>query len=61
MIFEKMSGGRLLEVVQMQPSEQSTKRIFRNLIEGIAYLHSKYVRKVSFVVCSKSFSDLFSV
>lgn len=43
MIFELMSGGRLLEVVLKRPPETSTKKIFRQLIEGIGYLHSKDV------------------
>lgn len=43
MIFELMSGGRLLEVVLQRPPEASTRKIFRQLIEGIEYLHSKDV------------------
>ncbi|GMH45008.1 hypothetical protein BSKO_12965 [Bryopsis sp. KO-2023] len=43
MIFELMSGGRLLEVVLQRPPEASTRKIFRQLIEGIGYLHSKNV------------------
>lgn len=41
LVFEKMMGGRLVEVVQKRPSEDKTIRIFRQLIEGIQYLHSK--------------------
>lgn len=43
MVFELMNGGRLLEVVLKRPPEESTRMIFRQLIEGIAYLHSQDV------------------